>query len=145
MKFCKFSLWVFGVSLCVTPIHSVFAQEQWTNHLTATSSQEKATYHATPPLKPAKRKSKNPLRHSGWHTHPDPYIEEGGVYTKRPHPALTQHQKTLDHYGNGTPNSHTPPPSAVLNQSRSTFQQHVKITDPTKMSYIPPIPIPSDK
>ncbi|CAI3952034.1 unnamed protein product [Commensalibacter communis] len=122
--------------------------EQWQVHTTKdyqTSPQNNPVYHKAPSLKPAKKNIHNPLRHKGWHTVPDPYIEEGGVYTNKTHPASTQHGKMLHDYSDGSPNSHAAPPSTVMNPYRKgNRQQAVKIQNPIPGN-VAPIPLPPEK
>lgn len=120
--------------------------EAWNVHRSATDQQHTTTslprYHKKPRLYPSKHKMNNPLRQKGWHTHPDPYIEEGGVYTNSPHPALTDDQATMREYTSGSPNSYVTPPATVLGSKRSRhYQQQVRIKDPLP-GKVPPIELP---
>lgn len=120
-------------------------EEKWNNHSSAGSSESPAVspkFHQHPALYPAKREKSSSLRQQHWHTHPDPYIEEGGAYTKEEHPAITDDQATMREYTSGTPNAHIPPPASVLNSSAQQSQQKVKITDPFR-GRVPPIELPA--
>lgn len=101
------------------------------------------SYHRKPALYPAKRKQHNPLRKQGWHTHPDPYIEEGGAYTHEAHPALTDTQGTMRDYTTGSPNAYVTPPATVARTpSAASGQQKVHIKDPLP-AYEAPISLPN--
>lgn len=149
MKSLLNSLCIFGCAFGIMATGSAVAQtEQWQHHTTTNnshSSADQTAYYKTPALKPAKKNIKNPLRHQGWHTTPDPYIEEGGVYTKKPHPALTQKGHSLHNLSSGTPNSFSGPPSSVSNPYRNgSKQQAVQIQNPAPGN-IAPIPLPPVK
>lgn len=136
-------------SLSLIVISPAFAQsEQWQHHTTkkySTSPEDQPVYYKKPALKPAKKNMNNPLRRQGWHTAPDPYIEKGGVYTNKIHPAVTQHGQSLHNYSNGSPNSFVNPPSAVTSPYRnSSRQQAVQIENPIPGN-VAPIPLPPIK
>lgn len=155
MKLSFHSLFTLGCAVGIMLTGSAFAQsqqsapsEQWNLHgaqNSQVSQRNTPAYYKTPSLKPAKKNERNTLRRQGWHTHPDPYIEEGGVYTNKTHPALTQHGSTLHQYSSSTPNNYMSPPSTVLSPYRNgSRQQAVKIQDPIPGN-VAPIPLPPEK
>lgn len=155
MKLSFHSLCTLGYAVGMMLAGSTFAHaqqstpsEQWNTHGVQNgqvSQRNTPAYYKTPPLKPAKKNERNALRQQGWHTHPDPYIEEGGVYTNKTHPAITQHGNTLHQYSSNTPSGYMTPPSTVLSPYRSgSSQQAVKIKDPLPGN-VPPIPLPPAK
>ncbi len=148
-----------GIGLCLygLSIHALYAQstatiketpdEEWNIHQSKkTQSPETGTlsrYHKKAHLYPSKHGMTNPLRQKGWHTHPDPYTEEGGIYTSSEHPALTDDQSTMREYTSGSPNHYVTPPSTILDLEHSRqSQQKVKIKDPY-YGYASPINLPS--
>lgn len=143
------SVCMIGCALGIIIASPVLAQsEQWQHHTTnnyRNTDENQPSYYKTPPLKPAKRNQHNPLRRQGWHTQPDPYIEQGGVYTNKKHPALTQHGRSLHNLSSGTPNSFVTPPSTVISPERNgSRQQAVQIKNPVPGN-VAPIPLPPVK
>lgn len=143
------SLCIIGCTFGLMTVGSAFAEtEQWQHHTTknySNSAGNRPEYYKTPPLKPAKKNMNNPLRRQGWHTQPDPYIEQGGAYTKQTHPAVTQHGRSLHNLSSGTPNSFSGPPSTVSNPYRNgSRQQAVQIENPVPGN-VAPIPLPPVK
>lgn len=153
----RFFVWIAGLSVCSFTCYNGLAQslsplketpsEQWQAHPHSTQAKPHSTtslprYHKKPGLYPSKHRTNNPLRKKGWHTHPDPYIEEGGVYTNKPHPALTDNHATMREYTSGTPNQYVSPPATVLGSTRTRqSQQKVQIRDPLP-GKVPPINLP---
>lgn len=153
MRRYQFFLWVMGFGLSIQTLHAQSMEtdqkpstEEWNIH----QSKEKydfekgifPPYHRKKRLYPSKHTMNNPLRKKGWQTHPDPYIEEGGVYTHSEHPAETDDQSTMRDYTTGTPNNYVVPPSILLDKAHHhQSQQKVQITDPSH-GYVPPITLP---
>lgn len=156
MKKYQLFLFMIGIGLYDSSSHSIYAKpsvttketpnEEWNIHQSEnkynTDTGIFPSYHKKRGLYPSKHQMHNPLRKKGWHTHPDPYIEEGGVYTNSEHPALTDDQSTMREYTSGTPNHYVSPPSILLGLKHSRqSQQKVRITDPSN-GYAPPISLP---
>lgn len=143
------SVCVIGCVFCISITVPVLAQtEQWQHHTTKNyhnSHENQPAYYKTPPLKPAKKNQHNPLRRQGWHTQPDPYIEQGGAYTNKTHPAVTQHGRSLHNLSSGTPNSFVNPPSSVASPYRNgSKQQSLQIKNPVPGN-VAPIALPPAK